>query len=95
MGTYEKDSHNSLEHAKKKLKEETGLNSGKLFLVGNYFIDSGLSRQKCYAYIATEIIEGGEQIIHLNKKTELIYAGGLKEVYERISFVYRYFCKKE
>lgn len=60
MGTLD---HNAdpVQHAKKELMEETGLHSQKLTSVGNYFIDPGLSRQKCYVYIAEDITEGGKQ----------------------------------
>ncbi len=50
-----------MEHAKKELKEETGLESGSITFAGSYYIDPGLSRQQCYVYIAKDIVEGGEQ----------------------------------
>lgn len=57
MGTLDEGS-DPLIHAQKELIEETGLKTDKLRLVGEYYIDPGLSRQKCMVYIAESVIEG-------------------------------------
>lgn len=60
MGTLEGDADPKF-HAIKELRDETGLVTQELNLVGSYFIDPGLSRQKCFVYITDQISEIGKQ----------------------------------
>lgn len=60
MGTLETGA-NPYTHAALEFQQETGLVCQKLTLLGEYFVDPGLSRQKCYVFVAENIIEGGAQ----------------------------------
>ena len=67
MGTLD-EGFDPMEHARKELLEETGLKAGVLRLMGEYFIDPGLSRQKCMIYVAESITEGGVQHLEETEK---------------------------
>lgn len=71
MGTLEAGT-DPFSHAAQEFQQETGLVCQKLTLLGEYFTDPGLSRQKCLVFIAESIIEGGAQEL---EETELgLYA---------------------
>jgi len=67
MGTLEPSS-DPAQHAKKELKEETGLLATKIKLVGKFYVDPGLSRQECFVYVAENVTEGGEQELEETEK---------------------------
>jgi ADP-ribose pyrophosphatase len=48
-------------HAAEEFRQETGAVAQKLTLMGEFFVDPGLSRQKCLVFVAEGVIEGGEQ----------------------------------
>lgn len=60
MGTNE-EGVDIVAHAKQELKEETGLIVDSLTKVGEYFVDPGLSRQKCAVFITEVVLSQGEQ----------------------------------
>ncbi|MEP7292449.1 MAG: NUDIX hydrolase [Chloroflexota bacterium] len=60
MGTLERG-NDPFTHAAAEFQQETGLVCQKLTLMGEYFVDPGLSRQKCLVFIAESVIEGGQQ----------------------------------
>lgn len=71
MGTLEAGT-DPFAHAALEFQQETGLFCQKLTLLGEYFVDPGLSRQKCLVFIAESITEGGAQEL---EETELgLYA---------------------
>lgn len=61
MGTLDEDT-DPLLHAKKELQEETGLMCRQAVQVGDYFVDPGLSRQKCLVFIAEGLTEGEQHL---------------------------------
>jgi 8-oxo-dGTP pyrophosphatase MutT (NUDIX family) len=60
MGTLDEGKNLEL-HALEELRQETGLIAKSLEYQGEYYVDPGLSRQKCVVYIAKDITEGGKQ----------------------------------
>lgn len=60
MGTLD-ENKDPLKHAADELREETGLITQNVSPYKEYYVDPGLSRQKCIVYIAQNIIEGGKQ----------------------------------
>jgi ADP-ribose diphosphatase len=52
---------NPLQQAKDELRQETGLLAAKLTPLREYFLDPGLSRQRCVFYVAEDVEEGGKQ----------------------------------
>lgn len=60
MGTLESDSPKK--HALLELKEETGIRADKMICVGSYFVDPGLSRQRCIVFIAQKLTPGYQQL---------------------------------
>jgi ADP-ribose pyrophosphatase len=48
-------------HAAEEFRQETGAVAQKLTLMGEFFVDPGLSRQKCLVFVAEGVDEGGEQ----------------------------------
>ena len=48
-------------HAREELKQETGFDMERFFLLGEYYVDPGLSRQKCVVYVAEGLRGKGEQ----------------------------------
>lgn len=79
MGTLDEGS-DPLIHAQKELMEETGLKADKLRLVGEYYIDPGLSRQKCIVYLAESVVEGGAQSLEESEKGMISKRFSLQEV---------------
>ena len=67
MGTLD-EGKNLQHHALEELRQETGLVAKSLVHQGEYYVDPGLSRQKCVVYIATDIIEGGKQELEESEK---------------------------
>ncbi len=55
-------------HAAEEFRQETGAVAQKLTLMGEFFVDPGLSRQKCLVFVAEGVIEGGAQEL---EETEL------------------------
>src|SRR5262249_18258995 len=48
-------------HAAEEFRQETGAVAQKLTLMGEFFVDPGLSRQKCLVFVAEGVIESGLQ----------------------------------
>ncbi|MEO8393269.1 MAG: NUDIX hydrolase [Chloroflexota bacterium] len=48
-------------HAAEEFRQETGAVAQKLTLMGEFFVDPGLSRQKCLVFVAEGVVEGGAQ----------------------------------
>jgi 8-oxo-dGTP pyrophosphatase MutT (NUDIX family) len=71
MGTMEGDL--AIEsQASKELEEETGLKSGKLVKLGEYFVDPGLSRQKCIVFMAEPASKGAQSLEDTEEGMEVI-----------------------
>ena len=60
MGCLEEDS-NPEDHARKELQQETGLEMQELTLIAEYYVDPGLSRQRCMVFVAKGLAKEGEQ----------------------------------
>lgn len=60
MGGHDTDT-DAVTHAVDELRQETGLQTSQVIPAGDYYVDPGLSRQKCHMFIAEGVIEGGEQ----------------------------------
>jgi 8-oxo-dGTP pyrophosphatase MutT (NUDIX family) len=60
MGTLNTEEDSTV-HAAEEFRHETGAVAQKLTLMGEFFVDPGLSRQKCLVFVAEGVIEGGEQ----------------------------------
>lgn len=59
MGTLT-DNVDPAHHAAEEFRQETGAIAQKLTLMGEFFVDPGLSRQKCLVFVAEGVLEGGE-----------------------------------
>lgn len=60
MGTLENDDPEK--HALDELEEETGLRAKDLIQMGEYYVDPGLSRQKCLIFIAQGLTPGVQRL---------------------------------
>jgi len=60
MGSLD-DGKKPFRQAEDELRQETGLRASKLTLLREYFLDPGLSRQRCLFYVAEGVQEGGKQ----------------------------------
>jgi ADP-ribose pyrophosphatase len=60
MGSVE-GNDNILDGARIELKQETGVIASDLKLIAEYFVDPGLSRQKCFVFVADNVTETGQQ----------------------------------
>lgn len=61
------DEASAIHQAEEELLEETGLQANKFIKIGEFFVDPGLSTQKCIVIIATDIIDTKSQKL---EKTE-------------------------
>lgn len=84
MGSYEKG-NDMKSHALEELRQETGLIAKTVQKQGEYYVDPGLSRQKCIVYIATDIIEGGEQDLEESEKGMIAKKFSVKEFNELVN----------
>jgi len=83
MGTNE-EGKDMAEHAKQELKEETGLVVGGLIKVGEYFVDPGLSRQKCTVFIAEDVVSQGEQELEETEQGMIVKRVSLNELNQMV-----------
>ena len=77
MGTLDTDEDPAV-HAAEEFRQETGAVAQKLTLMGEFFVDPGLSRQKCLVFVAEGVIEGGAQELEateLGLQSRLFAAG--------------------
>ena len=52
-----------LETAKRELTEETGWTAGKIQPLFDYFVSPGILDEKMYAFVATELVEGNQNLM--------------------------------
>jgi hypothetical protein len=85
-----------------------GTGQGKLNKVGEYFVDPGLSRQKCSVFITEDIISQGNQQLEeteqgmvvkkvsLNELDEMMHAGLLADSWGYVAnhFIQEYLRQK-
>ena len=84
MGTNEDATDIEL-HAKQELKEETGLVVGNLNKVGEYYVDPGLSRQKCSVFITEEVLSQGKQKLEESEEGMKVRRVSLQELNQMIT----------